>query len=238
MAIHRRRLSHVTDSYRYERKFLLQGLHLEQVRAVIQTHPAHFRIAYPPRQVNNVYFDTADLQAYWNHVNGTSPRSKLRLRWYGQEKGLINSAELELKAKDGLCGTKPRCPVGKLRFSGRLDPAELREAMRLDGMNSAMAGYFFRSSPSLFNRYLRRYYVSADGRFRLTVDTDMLFRVVNGRFYGHRRRHSPSDLLVVELKYDVADDADAFRICDALPFRRTKLSKYVYGIGCLGDFAE
>lgn len=66
---------------RYERKFTVQGLALSEILALVRRHPAAFREAYPPRMVNNVYFDTPGLNNYYDHVNGAPNRIKTRVRW-------------------------------------------------------------------------------------------------------------------------------------------------------------
>ena len=82
----------------------------------------------------------------------------------------------------------------------------------------------------LLNRYRRSYFLSADGRFRLTVDSQLEFRPV-GRLESPRlARALERDTVVVELKYDADLDLEAERIASAFPFRVTKSSKYAAGI--------
>jgi hypothetical protein len=75
--------------------------------------------------------------------------------------------------------------------------------------------------------------VSIDRRYRITIDTEMEFRIVNDRSYSHIRSYKEERLLIVELKYDKDDDVEAHRIVGRLPFRLTKHSKYVSGLARL-----
>ena len=61
---------------RYERKFRIEGLNWSALQQIIRQHPAAFCKAYPDRQVNNIYFDTPDFQAYHSNVNGAENRRK------------------------------------------------------------------------------------------------------------------------------------------------------------------
>jgi len=84
--------------------------------------------------------------------------------------------------------------------------------------------------PTLVNRYQRRYYVSADGSFRLTVDWDLQFSGF-ARFAADGSFSAAGPSVILELKYaprhaDLAADA----VSNALPFRLARCSKYVLGV--------
>ena len=52
-----------------------------------------------------------------------------------------------------------------------------------------------------------------------------------GKLSNHyRQRYHERRSLIVELKYLVTDDAEAQRVCAALPFRITRSSKYISGV--------
>ena len=88
--------------------------------------------------------------------------------------------------------------------------------------------------PSLFNRYRRYYFLSADGRFRLTVDTDLQFGRASAS-NGLRATLTPfARTLILELKFGATEAEQADRVTNSLPFRLARYSKYVLGIGRLG----
>jgi hypothetical protein len=86
------------------------------------------------------------------------------------------------------------------------------------------------------NRYQRHYFQSADGRFRLTVDSGLQFaaaRQVQGSGVSFCPPAAP---VVVEVKYGLAEAEYAAPVTNALPFRLARCSKYVLGITSLVAF--
>lgn len=225
-----------TDSYRYERKFEGKETGSTQLDLLVRMHPAHFREAYPPRYINNIYFDTPGMTAFHDHVMGASRRSKLRLRWYGDERGHLRKPVLEVKKKNGYVGTKDQFTLSPMEFDGTLDVNELGRRVTSSDTTTDVVERLARSKPTLLNRYRRKYYVSGDGRFRITIDTKLSFRVINGVHHGYRDRFEERRLIIVELKYASDHDQDARHIGAGLPFRVSKLSKYIHGLVCLGRF--
>lgn len=89
--------------------------------------------------------------------------------------------------------------------------------------------------PSLMNTYLRSYLISADGRFRLTIDREMNYHSFNARQIPHRRAVQDA-AFVLEIKYESDHDSDySALIGQRLPFRLGKNSKYVNGLLLVGN---
>jgi hypothetical protein len=205
---------------------------------MVKTHPRHFRVAFPPRDINNVYFDTPGLGSYRIHVNGAAARRKFRIRWYGEPYGRIERPVLEVKAKNGVVGTKTHVVLDPFEFDGSLDTAALTAADGNPDGHGALLATLGVAQPTLFNRYNRRYWVTTDERFRVTIDTGLTYRVVNGRRHSVHSKFLEERLAIIELKYDVEDDAAAKRILQFLPFRPEKYSKYISGVSRLGCLSE
>lgn len=212
---------------RYERKFVARGCTLPDVLALVRRHPAAFREAYPSRLVNNVYFDTPSLRDYHVHVNGACERSKTRLRWYGHTNSEPLAALFERKMKRGFLSGKaavPSPPIvlstpGAVLWQTVFGNPEIPEAWRfsLRGLHA-----------SLFNSYRRSYFISADGRFRLTVDFDLRFsppQSLNGSFAS-----SCSFPPILELKYRPEHADIAQTVASQFPVRLCRCSKYILGI--------
>lgn len=216
--------------YRYERKYHAAGVSPDQIDVLIRTHPAHFVEPYPPRWINNVYLDTPGLGTFSVHVNGAARRRKVRIRWYGEAHGPTHRPVLEVKLRSGTVGSKLHYSLPGFVFEPdfRIPLDALRAAhAQLDPHARALLDA---TEPALFNRYHRRYWCTADGRYRLTVDTQMSFHTVNDRAWGPIREWHERRLTILELKYDPNDDAEAGSIAAALPYPLGKYSKYVYGI--------
>lgn len=215
---------------RYERKFLAESMSLAETLALVLRHPALFREAYPPRSVNNIYLDSPALRDYHDHIQGVACRSKTRIRWYGSCGVIVEHPVLERKIKQGEVGGKISYPLPAMALDAD-DPRRVVDAALRCGdvppMLRAAAGLLM---PTLVNRYQRRYYVSADGSYRLTVDWDLQFAGF-ARFAAGGSLSAADPSVIIELKYAPchADNA-ADAVSNALPFRLTRCSKYVLGV--------
>jgi SPX domain protein involved in polyphosphate accumulation len=218
-------------TYRYERKFLVDELLPPQVEALIKLHPLLFYAPYPPRFVNNLYFDTPDMENYYDNVNGASNRRKVRMRWYGVPFGELNRVVLEIKVKDGLVGTKYTYPLAPFSLDQRFCRAYFKSVLMASNLPENVRRDLANLDVVLFNRYYRRYYASHDGDFRVTLDSELSFYKANAVF-GNSFIHHQVDYrdLVVELKYEIDQEPHANRVASFFPFRVTRNSKYVQGI--------
>ncbi len=224
---------------RYEIKIPCEPHRLPQIQALVRLHPAHWRVAYPPRQVNNVYFDTADYQGLNGNLSGVGTRGKLRLRWYGSCLDTIAQAHLELKYREGAVGWKGIWPLDITLDLARQSWPQICQRIRETAdaqANSWLARYAY---PVLINHYQRAYYVTTDQKVRLTIDTQL--RAYGQRFSDHpnlRRLAVIADRVVVELKA-LTDQLSYQRLTEALshfPLRPDRHSKYVRGMLAAPDF--
>ena len=214
------------SNFRYELKLVSEGHRLAQARSWIRLHPAAFVIAFPPRQVNNIYLDTPALDSLNANLRGVSKRQKLRLRWYGD----YIRPWLELKTKENLLGDKKRAQlpctvdlnqpwVKVLRTVRDHAPAEWRPW--LNGI----------VRPSLYNRYRREYYVTIDGTIRATLDFDQY--ACDQRFWPRpnlRRALPITDAVVIEIKGALEEIDRLQEIVGRFPISRSRNSKYVNGL--------
>lgn len=211
---------------RYERKYRITHMHPQVVYAVVRQHPAGFRPLYPPRQINNLYFDTPDFAAFQDNVSGTPQRLKYRMRWYGDDFSSIFNPVLEVKVKDNLVGWKKHYPLPEGQYTAG-------DWQKLVGFCRKALQKGLDLQPVLFNKYWRSYWDAPALPFRLTVDTGL-------HFGTYRPNREPDlsfsdDAVVIEVKYDQQQDQDTAFILQHLPFRLSKNSKYVTGINlCYG----
>jgi hypothetical protein len=220
-------------NWRFERKFSGQGLSQKIAEASVRLHPAVFRKAYPPRWINNIYLDTPSLEAYWEHTNGASHRVKTRIRWYGEAEGFVSSPVMERKVKCALEGTKIFHPLPAFTVDGMQTHKKLAQVFDDAGLPPAILEDVRYLRPILYNRYYRQYFVSADSRFRLTIDCQLKYRPIHGLGGNWRSPVSQWAGVIIELKYDRIDNAAAADIAQALPFRLSRFSKYVTGVNFL-----
>jgi len=219
-------------SLRYEKKFVAEAFTLADVLATVRRHPAAFREVYPRRTVNNIYLDSAARQNYREHINGTADRSKTRVRWYGPQWELTGRAMLERKLKRGTVSGKEAYLLPSLRINEGCLRSLLESAFdNATALPPILLSALRHLEPALLNRYQRHYFLSRDGKFRLTVDSDLQFGPV-------QPPHRPPEALwlrsvptvVLELKYRTEIAHDAVLVANEFPFRSTRFSKYVVGI--------
>lgn len=218
------------DNYRYERKFVISQLDRHEIESLIKLHPAMFDQAYPPRFVNNIYFDSFDLKYYYGTTAGDAARVKVRIRWYGNLADPIEKPILEFKIKRGLLGTKQSFPLPPFQLDETFDATSISSIVQASELPEELKLQLLYLRPWLINRYHRQYYRSADNCFRLTLDTQMQWYDVTASSISLGPRHTDQCNTVMELKYDQINDHKAPSIANAFPFRMTKNSKYTNGI--------
>ena len=215
---------------RYERKFFLDDIEPARARALVLGHPAMFYEPYPPRFINNIYFDTPWMEHYDDNLSGSAARGKVRLRWYHELVGDITNPILEMKIKRGWVGWKESYPFPDFTFDTTFSAQELQRILSESQLPPQVIERLRGYQVSLVNRYHRDYYATRDGRFRVTLDKDLTYyrtgRLSNPLF-AHTMDHG---VVVVELKYDAEHEPQAQRVASRFPFRMTRSSKYVRGV--------
>ncbi|MCP4050337.1 MAG: polyphosphate polymerase domain-containing protein [bacterium] len=215
---------------RYERKFRISGITRGQVDHLIKSHPAFFSEIYAQRFINNIYFDTAGFKSYHDNIYGVSLRKKIRIRWYGDLFGFIKQPVMELKLKNGLLCNKESYGLSSLKLNNSFSNNNIKKCIHNSESYDFLNKELLCVNPVLLNRYSRKYYLSSDKKYRITVDTDLLYYPVNGVYNNFIYNFSDKNTIVLELKYDVSHDEQADEISAYFPFRMTRSSKYVDGI--------
>lgn len=117
---------------------------------------------YPSRQICSVYFDTPAFDAYRDGMEGLTPRSKFRYRWYGNKK-VISSGLIEKKTTEDSYKTKQH-------WECEPDIKAITQKV------SRLANKAF--IPVCIISY-RRHYFSNENGMRLTIDTSITGRGYN-----------------------------------------------------------
>lgn len=222
------------DDLRYERKYLSEDLSFDEAELFIKMHPAGFREIYKGRYINNIYYDSPGLNAFYDNVEGNKERIKLRVRWYGDLFGDIQNANFEYKIKEGLLGTKNTYPAPAFLLKENTDVQRLFEGSREEQLPPQLKEDLKTLNPVIINRYHRKYFRSFDKRFRVTIDRKLSFFLPTDTekkagFTPYRNDNAT----IVELKYGAMNDDDARPLSTSFPFRMTKSSKYVMGMSAL-----
>jgi len=203
---------------RYERKYRVKGVSLQEWEQLILQVPVFFRTAFPVRTIHNIYFDTIDFHYLNQNIDGVQHRSKFRLRWYNDK---LHKAKLEQKGKHGFLGFKNMFDMPEPELQ---DLSALQQ--RVHQMQVTEEAIY----PVYYNRYKRKYFVSTDKKFRVTLDYEQTFESLTGKNRIPERPLYHDDALIIELKYEEEYDREALLIIEHIPTRNTKNSKYVNGM--------
>jgi hypothetical protein len=213
------------DKSRYERKY-----HVDQNSAWKFRHMLNnkgFKISYPKRKINSIYFDTYNYSFFKDNVEGVKKRIKPRIRWYesvNPSLKYINKLTLEIKKKEGFIGTKEFYNLDlKIKndeiFKIINDFNFLKKISLIVGKNVF---------PVIQTSYLREYYLSKNNKFRSTIDTNLNVKNIKTQ----NNIELPLRKEIMEIKYSIKDDED-FRntiVNKNFNFRFQKFSKYVTGL--------
>jgi hypothetical protein len=216
--------------YRYERKFLINNLSKQKVESIIKINPANFKEIYKERIINNIYFDTLSQNSYSDNIDGNMDRIKSRIRWYGTLFGEIANPNLEFKIKKGLLGKKSSYALNGFKLDSNFQHKMIMEIISLSNLPLVTMEYIQHQNPILLNSYSRKYYLSSDKKYRITIDSVQIFYKIGNLNNSFSNKYKDNTNIILELKYDEFSDDNAHQITKYFPFRLTKSSKYTTGI--------
>ena len=215
---------------RYERKFRVDNLTLADIENIVRLHPAGFIKEHPLRSVNNIYFDTINMQAFSDNVDGIADRTKFRIRWYGELFGDVKKPVLEYKIKKNLAGTKKHYPLKSFTLEAGITMQDIHKKITESDIPEERKYQLQMLRPVLLNRYVRKYFISADRQYRLTLDFNLEYYRIREKNNSFSHYHVDRRSTIIELKYPLELDGGIDKITNAFPFRMTKNSKYVVGV--------
>jgi len=223
------------ENLRYEIKIAYDANQLYEARRWVRLHSYAFRTAYPPRQINNVYFDTLNMDSFNDHLSGASQRRKLRYRWYGPDLEHARG-QLEIKEKQERIGWKEVQPAPVDLNLQTMDWRQIQNAL-LSQASGRFHLMLAAARPVLINSYQREYYLSSDGYIRLTLD----YRLhAYDQAFGLRPnltcRTPLYDQIIIEFK---SNQPYSRQLADALaefPLRANRFSKYVGSLDAMPEW--
>jgi SPX domain protein involved in polyphosphate accumulation len=224
------------EDYRFERKFVVSSKYItyNEIENIIKLHPAIFREIYHQRYVRNIYFDIIGMDSYVDNVDGNTNRVKVRIRWYGNMLGEIKKPVLELKIKKGLLGTKNIYSLSPFILGRDINTINSIDFFSLiensNTINNIDRLKLKSISPQLLNGYKRRYFLSNNKKYRITIDSEQVFYPIASRNNSLINKYEDKLTTILELKYNFADDKNVEEITRDFPFRLSKNSKYVNGV--------
>ncbi len=218
------------NSYRYERKFNVVGLSASEIENIVKIHPAMFSEIFHKRYVNNIYFDDFNYSNFLQNLSGQAKRNKYRIRWYGDFMGYIEKPVLEIKVRQGYVGKKPIFAIKPFIVKEDMNVDVILKSIDSSSLPDEVMLALNFQKPVLANRYLRKYFKSADDKFRITIDSDVSYFRMSGVNFSFKHKLTDFETIVMEIKYNIKDEDKISDITSAFPFRITRNSKYVNGI--------
>jgi SPX domain protein involved in polyphosphate accumulation len=194
--------------YRYEDKFRVSDANVKTLIAQLESIDA--KVPYAPRVVNSIYFDTTNLDMYRESEEGTTPRMKLRLRWYG-ETTIRDSGVVQIERKYN-------SDNGRFKSSEVLNTNKLKNVLDRKTIFDSKYGIL---SPKVHVCYLRRYFTIE--RIRITIDTQIRYLALQSSTWTSRLV-AHENYAVMELKYKSPEDMINLSI--PLHENQVRFSKY------------
>ncbi len=193
--------------FRIENKYKIEKTKLNYLYKFLSTNKAN--ILYPKREINSIYFDNSQMKSYYDSLEGTVPRKKIRLRSYPNKisKSSNRNYSFEIKINS---------PEGKIKVSKK----NLNfEKLLKTGFYDFEYGQCY---PIVETNYYREYYNLLN--FRLTIDKNIKY----SKFKKKKYMIPIKDQIIVEVK---SNDINASNYIDKnFHFEKIRFSKYCNAI--------
>ena len=178
--------------------------------------------------VRSLYLDDAHDACLWDNLAGGEPRTKYRLRYYGDDPATLR---LEKKTKLRGMGSKEHCPITPEEFEALMRGDALTPAAQAEGRKQrllteiAVRGLV----PKVIVTYEREAFTFPAGNVRITFDrgltsSDEITHFLTGD-YAARPVYAPG-ASVMEVKYDELLPGFVRSVLQTEALYRTAFSKY------------
>ena len=170
----------------------------------------HLNKIFPDRIVESTYFDTKDLQLFSLSEEGVTPRFKIRLRGYNNEK----PSNLEIKKTKNY--HREKIVLKNFQFNS----FELHKTLKSMGINNIV-------DQKIRVKYLRSYYEFKD-LGRITMDENIEFFNPSKEFRNPKKINK----IILEVKIQ-RKEIDKNHVEKIINLKESRFSKYCVGINCL-----
>ena len=190
---------------RHEIKFIINKK--EKINFINKNH---LNKIFPDRIVESIYFDTKDLQFFSLSEEGVTPRFKIRLRGYNNEK----PSNLEIKKTKNY--HREKIVLKNFQFNS----FELHKTLKSMGINNIV-------DQKIRIKYLRSYYELKD-LGRITMDENIEFFNPSKEFRNPKKINK----IILEVKIQ-RKEIDKNHVEKIINLKESRFSKYCVGINCL-----
>ena len=190
---------------RHEIKFIINKK--EKINFINKNH---LNKIFPDRIVESIYFDTKDLQFFSLSEEGVTPRFKIRLRGYNNEK----PSNLEIKKTKNY--HREKIVLKNFQFNS----FELHKTLKSMGINNIV-------EKKIRVKYLRSYY-ELNNLGRITMDENIEFFNPSKEFRNPKKINK----IILEVKIQ-RKEIDKNHVEKIINLKESRFSKYCVGINCL-----
>ena len=190
---------------RHEIKFIINKK--EKINFINKNH---LNKIFPDRIVESIYFDTKDLQFFSLSEEGVTPRFKIRLRGYNNEK----PSNLEIKKTKNY--HREKIVLKNFQFNS----FELHKTLKSMGINNIV-------DQKIRVKYLRSYY-EMNNLGRITMDENIEFFNPSKEFRNPKKINK----IILEVKIQ-RKEIDKNHVEKIINLKESRFSKYCVGINCL-----
>jgi len=190
-------------SFRIEDKYILDtGRNIQIKKFLLENN---FEKKYNERNVTSIYMDNKNFSMYNESEEGTTPRKKIRFRFYD---GNFKNLNFEIKINS---------QEGKYKISNKTNTTFLQNCEKI-GYYDPVYGNCY---PILSVNYIREYYQNKN--YRITLDKNIIFTHHQNKF-----KQAKENLFVLEVK--ILRKFDVPNFLEQLPLDKVRYSKYSEGI--------
>ena len=190
---------------RHEIKFIINKK--EKINFINKNH---LNKIFPDRIVESIYFDTKDLQFFSLSEEGVTPRFKIRLRGYNNEK----PSNLEIKKTKNY--HREKIVLKNFQFNS----FDLHKTLKSMGINHIV-------DQKIRVKYLRSYY-ELKNLGRITMDENIEFFNPSKEFRNPKKINK----IILEVKIQ-RKEIDKNHVEKIINLKESRFSKYCVGINCL-----
>ncbi len=195
-------------SFRIENKYEISFKKLAVFYKFLKSH--NVKQIFDKRQINSIYFDNKFKDSFINSEEGTVPRKKIRLRYYGKE-NYSDKSELLLEKKIN-------------SYDGKYKTSEKTKDFKKILKHGIFDDFYGNCKPVVVVNYLREYYQI--DKFRITFDRNIRYKI-----FGKINFITDLNQCIMEVKSKNLDSED--KINNLFPFKKTRYSKYANSIKLL-----
>ena len=211
----------IQNNLRHERKWIFKNSNYHDILNKALKSKFLFRLHYPKRWVNSIYFDDNNYTSIKENLAGINNRAKFRLRWYGKNSFVLHNPKLEIKIKKNFLNYKRIFPLKKL------DSLNLKNINHVKLINQEVNNIIKKKLlfVNITTHYERLYLISYNKKIRATIDYNL--KGTNFNCYFQNPIFKVSGDIIVEFKYKREYDNYVRSNLQKISSRFSKNSKYI-----------